>query len=327
MSSHVWTGTTPTQVADASAYELGTVFACLQDITADGLRVFSTAGANTLTARAGHLWTIDGTLLATVSLPVTLPAGWSEHPFTTPVSLSAGKFGVISYGSGGNYSTVSSALATAPAVSQDGAVAFPSTLAVVRGNGRFIVNSPASFPTSTGTGSFAGTFYSADLLYTAEGFTATPPAAVFRANTELTAIAWLSSLDGVPGDAVATTLPTDNSTWSASGFVQVTGGVGGTVNAYVPMRGPVVQVTCWAVNPNSKRPPWGKANNLAETIWAACYNPANFHAALTLRDSFPQVRVHAAYPVGEIRRLPGGDVSEYAAYTFDVALKWTEITA
>lgn len=322
MSEHVWSGTTPTQVTDASSYELGTVFACLQDITADGLRVFSTAGAKTLTGRAAHLWTIDGTLLATVTLPTTLPAGWSEHPFTDPVSLSAGKFGVISYGSGGNYSTVSGAFASAPAVSQDGAVAFPSNLAVVRGNGRFIAGSPGSFPTSTGTGAFSGTFYSADLLYTAEGFTATPPPAVFRANTDLVATAWLSDLDGVPN--VATTLPTDNSSWSASGFVQVSA-IGGASSPDVPMRAPVVAVTCWAVNPNSKRPPWGKANNLAETIINACYSPTNFHKALTLRDGFPQARVHAAWPLTEPRRLPGGDISEYAAYVFDLAVRWVEV--
>lgn len=322
MSAHVWTGSTPTEVADAASYELGTVLAALDDITVDGLRIFSTTGAKTLASRSGHLWGMDGTLLATVSLPATLPTGWSEHPFTAPVDVDAGGFAVASYESGGNYSTVSNAFSSGPVVSQDGVVAFPATVAVNKGNGRFIA-SPGTFPTST----FTGTFYSADVLYTDKGFTATPPAAVFHANTELTATAWLSSLDGVPSDAVATTLPTDNSTWSASGFVQVGPPVGSTTSLYVPMRGPVVSVTCWAVNPNSKRPPWGKANNLAETIVAACYDQGNFHGALTLRDSYPQVRVHSASALTEPRRVPGGDISEYAAYQFNLSLKWTEIAA
>ncbi|HEY9474676.1 MAG TPA: DUF4082 domain-containing protein [Mycobacteriales bacterium] len=320
MSGHVWAGNTPVQVADAGQYELGTVLAALEDVTVDGLRIFSTTGAVDLAGRTGHLWGMDGTTLATVSLPTTLPAGWSEHRFTAPVSLDAGGLAVVSYGSGGNYSTVSGAFTAGPVVAQDGAVAFPATAATKDGNGRFIA-SPGTFPDAT----FAGTFYSADVLYTPLGFTATPPAAVYRANTDLVAVAWLSGVDGVPSDAVATTLPADNSTWAASGFVQVTSGVGSSVNPDVPLRGPVVQVTCWAVNPDSAKPPWGKANNLAETVWSACYQPTDVPRLLTLRSGYPQARVLSLWPVSEIRRLPGGDISSYAAYTFDLAVRWVEL--
>lgn len=51
-----------------------------------------------------------------------------------------------------------------------------------------------------------------------------------RATPELVAEAWLKA---VVGDRVSTSLPKDNTSWAASGFVTLTT-VGGTPNAYVP---------------------------------------------------------------------------------------------
>ena len=76
-----------------------------------------------------------------------------------------------------------------------------------------------------------------------------------RATPELVATAWLKT---VVGDRVATTLPKDNTSWSASGFCTLVT-AGGTPNLYVPLREPVIGVDCWAVNPQSQKPPWRNA--------------------------------------------------------------------
>ena len=62
-------------------------------------------------------------------------------------------------------------------------------------------------------------------------------APVLRANTDLVAQAWLAGVPGLDGAMVASTLPSDVTGWAVSGFVQVTT-VGGSPDAYVPMREP-----------------------------------------------------------------------------------------
>src|SRR3546814_20981463 len=86
---------------------------------------------------------------------------------------------------------------------------------------------------------------------------------------------WIKSITGIPANSVGTTLPADNSTWEASGFIQVQM-ASGNPDLYLPMNQPVLQVDCWAAKPNSEKPPWGKANNLAELIKAATYEKQNW---------------------------------------------------
>ncbi|WP_274029451.1 hypothetical protein [Streptomyces sp. MMBL 11-1] len=146
-------------------------------------------------------------------------------------------------------------------------------------------------------------------------------ATVLRATTELVAAAWLNTLFDQP--IVATTLPkpADGTPgWADTGFITVAV-VGGGAGMYVPLRSPVVSVDCWAVNPQSAKPPWGKANNLAETVQAACYGPINMR--LELPGGFPDVRVLSAYSVSESRRITD-DQSSYAHYSLDVQLHWVE---
>ncbi|MEU1309506.1 hypothetical protein ABZ419_11510 [Streptomyces cinnamoneus] len=143
---------------------------------------------------------------------------------------------------------------------------------------------------------------------------------VLRATTEQVAVAWLK---GIVGDRVSTTLPKDNTTWSASGFAVVTT-VGGAANMYVPLREPVVSVDCWAVNPDSQKPPWGKAAWLAERIQAGCYDNATIPRLLTLPAGYPAARVLSAYTAYEPRRVPD-DASSYARFTLGLALHWVEV--
>ncbi|WP_445520437.1 hypothetical protein [Streptomyces sp. NEAU-174] len=145
-----------------------------------------------------------------------------------------------------------------------------------------------------------------------------------RANTELVAVAWLQGAEGMEPGQVATTLPTDVSTWEANGFVQVCPAVGGSPQLHYALREPVVQLDFYAVNPNSGKPPWGKAASLAELAVAATYDEARMQRTLTLLPGYPQARVMTAHFLTEPRRLPGDD-SSYARYTADLALHWISL--
>lgn len=141
-----------------------------------------------------------------------------------------------------------------------------------------------------------------------------------RATTELVAISWLK---GVVGDIVATTLPRDNTSWAASGFVTLAT-VGGSAHMYVPMRTPVVGVDCWAVSRDSGRPPWNKAAWLAEQVQAACYDVDHIPRTLTLPAGYPSARVLSAYTAYEPRRVPD-DAASYARFSLGIVLSWVEL--
>lgn len=142
-----------------------------------------------------------------------------------------------------------------------------------------------------------------------------------RANSELVAVAWLQGADGIEAAQVATTLPSDETTWSANGFVQVPMVVGGTPQLHYALREPVVQVDVWAVNPSSGKPPWGKAASLMELIVAATYDVDRMQRTLTLPSGYPQARVTTAHLITEPRRIPADNAS-YARFSADLALHW-----
>lgn len=145
-----------------------------------------------------------------------------------------------------------------------------------------------------------------------------------RATPELVATAWLKT---VVGDRVSTTLPkpvNDNYSWAASGFCTVIT-AGGSPNMYVPLRDPAIGVDCWAVNPQSQKPPWDKAAMLAEAIQAACYDHAAIPQTVTLATGYPAARVLSAYTTGEPRRIHD-DASSYARYSIPgLVIAWTEV--
>lgn len=145
----------------------------------------------------------------------------------------------------------------------------------------------------------------------------------FYPTSDLVAAAWVRLVPDLSA-GVASSLPSDGSTWAANGFVQVQA-VGGTPPTHVPMRRPVLGVDCWAVNLNSQKAPWGKANSLAELIRAACENCDNFGVRLDLGASYGAARVLTAYLLTEPRRVLG-DASNYARYQFDLAVNWVVAT-
>lgn len=145
-----------------------------------------------------------------------------------------------------------------------------------------------------------------------------------QANTELVAVAWLLSAAGIEAGQVATTLPSDAAAWEENGFVHVVGAVGGSPQLYHALREPVVQVDCYAVNPSSGKPPWGKAASLMELVVAATYDDAGLQRTLTLRPGYPQARVLTAHFTSEPRRMPGDD-SSFARFSADLALHWISL--
>jgi len=142
----------------------------------------------------------------------------------------------------------------------------------------------------------------------------------YQPNVELLMVAWLRSLPGIPPDGVATSLPGDPAAWAALGFVQVTS-VGGSPAVHTPLRNPVVQLDCWANNPNSQKPPWGKASALMETIVAACY-ANNQQRVLTMPEGFSNARLLAVYPLIEPRRVLGDEAS-FARLSVDLSVTWS----
>lgn len=139
-------------------------------------------------------------------------------------------------------------------------------------------------------------------------------------NSEIVAVAWLKSLAGL-NNAVATELPSDTSTWSSTGFVQVLG-VGGTPRAYLPVARPVIGVSCWAVAPGSGRPPWNKANQLAEIVRRATYDVRG--ALVVTPTAYQNATLLAAVPLSEPRRIRD-DQGDYARFDLDVELHWLAV--
>ena len=147
----------------------------------------------------------------------------------------------------------------------------------------------------------------------------TPNAAVF--------IAWISTIADFTADGVDTELPQDTSTWSAHGFIVVPTTVGGTPHSVIPVRRPVGQVECRAVSPGSGRPPWGKAEDLAEQIRYATYDRNNFGRPLTVSYNgmpYPDALVRSAKFMTEPHRMYA-DGADYAGSSFDLALQWVQV--
>jgi hypothetical protein len=153
--------------------------------------------------------------------------------------------------------------------------------------------------------------------------TATP--GLLRPNTELVAVSWLKGLTYL-GTRVATELPRDNATWSASGFVTVTA-AGGPAPLHIPWREGVVDVSTWGVTPTSGRPPWNLAAQLAEAIVTGTLDHKNVPRRVTMPSAaYAPAFVKGARVMSEPRRVPG-DAADYARFTMDLALDWVEVPA
>lgn len=148
-------------------------------------------------------------------------------------------------------------------------------------------------------------------------------------HAELVMQAWLRGIDGVPSNGVGMALPRDNTAWATSGFVQIDGSVGGSPAIDNPIYRPVMSVRCWANKPGSSKPPWGKANQLAEIIKISGYGAVDAYApparVVQLAPGFQNARVMACYALTEPRRVPS-DEARFAVYQLDMQLVYVPTT-
>jgi hypothetical protein len=152
-------------------------------------------------------------------------------------------------------------------------------------------------------------------------------------NSDLVVGRWLGGITGLSESMVASILPQDFDSWAVAGFVtyQV---IGGSPDLYLPVRKPVISVDTWAVNPSSSRPPWGKANYLAELIRTHVElgpRVSSFARLLTFTDKgdYRGANVRDAILRSEPRRailqglVPAGDVASFAHYVMELEIHWT----
>jgi hypothetical protein len=150
--------------------------------------------------------------------------------------------------------------------------------------------------------------------------------ATLHPTTELVALAWLAA--NVPSIPSGLTLPEDITTWP-NGYVVVRT-VGGTPQIHIPQREPVVSLDCWAVTPDSSRPPWYEAALLAEQVYGAMRPTAakqqvdpNTVVTITGGNTYLHAHVQTIYALSEPRVVPG-DEAAYARYQFDALIRWVE---
>lgn len=137
--------------------------------------------------------------------------------------------------------------------------------------------------------------------------------------------AWLKSLDGIPDTKVATTLPKNqeggvsNEIIAPSGFITVNA-MPSTPHTHLPQKQVNYQMETWAVNTDSQKIPWGKANNLAEIVWHALYDQSNFgHLATPVQ--FDNVRVMSGLPLSEPTPMEADD-GRMAVFMMEFYLVW-----
>jgi hypothetical protein len=150
---------------------------------------------------------------------------------------------------------------------------------------------------------------------------------ILRANSELVCMAYLRDrVLAAYGTVVGAVLQGPDAqgrySWNDVGFVQPSS-VGGAINANVPVRTSVVTLDVWAVNPGSKKLPWGEAFAVAEQIIAATYDTEAYdtHAVVTLPTGYPDARVTGFRVLTEPSRRPS-DPSDFARVGFDVECVW-----
>lgn len=141
--------------------------------------------------------------------------------------------------------------------------------------------------------------------------------------SELVAVTWLKGLSYL-GTSVATDLPTDATTWAASGFTRVGPVVGGVPNLYYALANPVITLDFWANAADSGKPPWGKANQLAEQTRAGLLAHGSVPRLLVLPAAYDNARCITAYPLTEPRKMRA-DEAGFARYTMDAVFSWVAV--
>lgn len=143
------------------------------------------------------------------------------------------------------------------------------------------------------------------------------------ATSELVALSWLATLPGVNTSMVGALLPSDTSTWAATGFLTASI-AGGTPDLDLPIRRPLIQIDAWwAPNTVSGRPQWGKCDQLMGKVVAGCHGVISGTKELNCvaGPSTIPARLFSAWAAMEPQRLYSDDAS-MAHLRMDVRLDW-----
>lgn len=147
-------------------------------------------------------------------------------------------------------------------------------------------------------------------------------AVTLRPTAELVAQAWLATIPGITSGMVATVLPAKATSWESTGFL-VVATAGGNSELDIPVHRSLVQVDVACFTADSQRPPWGRADQLAQRVADACYGATSRAAQLTLTagPSTGRATLFSAWLSSEPQRLYGDDGS-IARKRLDVMLAW-----
>lgn len=146
-------------------------------------------------------------------------------------------------------------------------------------------------------------------------------ASLYLPTTRLVADAWLRL--AVPGVGVDEELPEADDQLRAAGFIR-TATVGGGPNRYVPMRQPVVAAECWVPPNTDRKRSWRIAEQLAERVVQATFDPAFMGVLIDLSTvgRYRSARVHDVIALGDPQR-DDNDPSDWARFDVDLAFTWT----
>lgn len=146
-ATSLWNDTvTPNNPAanDTSAVEVGTKFTSDVAGQITGMKFYK--GTGNTGVHEGHLWSSNGTLLASVTFANESAAGWQHATFSNPVNITANTTYVISYfAPNGHYAADLNYLTT----NYDNAPLHAPASAGSGGNGVYSYGASGTFPTST----------------------------------------------------------------------------------------------------------------------------------------------------------------------------------
>jgi hypothetical protein len=149
-------------------------------------------------------------------------------------------------------------------------------------------------------------------------------------SNDMVAVAWLKTNVTYLDNQVATSLPKEYAGWAGKGFV-VVNAFGGNTDNMLGVRKPVLSLTYYAKAAESGKPPWSKANQLAEQVRALVI-PTGVPLATTrggyrlnaLGTNYKDALVQNIFWRSEPRRRPG-DNADFAVYTNDVEIHWVVV--
>ena len=131
---------------DQSSVELGLKFRSDKDGLIAGVRFYKGGAANG-GQHMGRLWTIDGTLLGSVTFANETDSGWQQALFQTPIPITANTTYVVSYfAPQGNYAEDNNDFASSGV---DNAPLHALSAAAAGGNGVLLRSSTGGFPTDS----------------------------------------------------------------------------------------------------------------------------------------------------------------------------------